>query len=353
MGKQQTFKDFESFGKEFGLDNTNNKKEEKKKREKQPNLGWLFYKDYYAGLENLKDDRGNNVDFLNNKKANEVGEFFSEKNKKIIDDYSFSCGDNSIKDSIDIKLKTIYPGLITGIGINHETGLMGEIKLGFQFDYTTGIPYIPGSSVKGLLRSAFPFSLKVKTEKEQEKNVIDYRNNRYAYIADVLKNLKNENDIDISINVSDNEIKALEYAIFAGTDEKGKALECTERDVFLDAMISKASKKGIIGTDFITPHIDPLKDPNPIQFFKILPKNIFQFSFKFSDTILYKNRAYTIEGFEKLKIELSKKENFDSSVFEKAKKICSEIKKALFRQILLDFGIGAKTNVGYGQFSNK
>jgi CRISPR-associated protein Cmr6 len=28
----------------------------------------------------------------------------------------------------------------------------------------------------------------------------------------------------------------------------------------------------------------------------------------------------------------------------------SAIKKELFKQILLDLGIGAKTNVGYGQF---
>ena len=42
-----------------------------------------------------------------------------------------------------------------GVGYQHETGAMGEAKIGFYFDYTTGLPCLSGSSVKGIIRSAF------------------------------------------------------------------------------------------------------------------------------------------------------------------------------------------------------
>ena len=38
----------------------------------------------------------------------------------------------------------------------HETNNQGELKLGFFFDHTSGLPMLPGSSVKGAIRGAFP-----------------------------------------------------------------------------------------------------------------------------------------------------------------------------------------------------
>ena len=35
-------------------------------------------------------------------------------------------------------MKIAYPGLVTGIGINHEASIEGEFKLGMHFDYTYG-----------------------------------------------------------------------------------------------------------------------------------------------------------------------------------------------------------------------
>jgi CRISPR-associated protein Cmr6 len=348
MGKQQTLKSFDSLGKHLGMEFTNEKNRATQEDVvPYPNLGWLFYKNYYAELEKIKDE----VDFLENKDDKVVENFFSQKNKNIIMSPVILPKNNQIKGMIGFKLKTTYPGLITGVGLNHQTGLMGEIKLGFQFDYTTGLPYIPGSSVKGLLRSAFPYSLKVKKEKEQEQSTRNYRYNRYVYIKGLLKALKDEKDGDISVELTDGEIRALEYAIFAGTDERGKAMNHPLRDLFLDAVIAKVSGKGLIGTDFITPHKDPLKDPKPIQFFKILPETVFKFDFKLHKTILFKEKAYTETGFEKLKEKSSEKEDFDRTVFENIKEITPEMKKNIFRQILLDFGVGAKTNVGYGQFT--
>ncbi|MDR2473050.1 MAG: type III-B CRISPR module RAMP protein Cmr6 [Tannerella sp.] len=72
----------------------------------------------------------------------------------------------------------------------------------------------------------------------------------------------------------------------------------------------------MLGTDYITPHPDPLKNPKPIKFLKILPEVEVTFRFQLQNNL-----------------------------------ITAAKKESLFRQILLDFGIGAKTNVGYGQFS--
>ena len=49
-----------------------------------------------------------------------------------------------------------YPGLLVGIGNAHNAGVSSEeIAVGFSFDYVTGQPYVPGSTVKGVLRSHF------------------------------------------------------------------------------------------------------------------------------------------------------------------------------------------------------
>jgi CRISPR-associated protein Cmr6 len=72
-----------------------------------------------------------------------------------------------------------------------------------------------------------------------------------------------------------------------------------------------------LGLDYITPHKDgPLKNPTPLPFLKILPGVTVNFQFQLHD-------GYYLKAKGKLE---------------------------LFRKILLDFGVGAKTNVGYGQF---
>jgi len=61
------------------------------------------------------------------------------------------------------------------------------------------------------------------------------------------------------------------------------------------------------------------KNPTPIRFLKIAPNVTFTFQFKLKD-----------------------------SCFENNQKITPNEKIELFKKILLDFGIGAKRNVGYG-----
>lgn len=177
-----------------------------------------------------------------------------------------------------ISLKIAYPGLVTGVGINHEANIKGEFKLGVHFDWTYGMPVVYGSSVKGVLRSYFKDFYSPKEGQPSADDAID--------------------------------------DIFNG----GKK-SIYDRDIFFDAVITKADSKGrILCSDSITPHNDdPLKNPIPITFLKIAPGCTMEFRFKLVDTKI---------GNKELK---------------------KEDKLNLFKEILTTIGIGAKTNVGYGQ----
>lgn len=194
-----------------------------------------------------------------------------------------------------IPLNIQYPGLVTGVGIDHETKIEGEFKLGVHFDWTHGMPVIYGSSVKGVLRSAF-------ISKMGKGKIVEYDD----YF---LKKVTGR-------NWEQKEIEALFDAIFEGKDAGRNNLSIYERDIFFDAVITKPDKKGrILCADSITPHGDnPLKNPTPLTFMKIAPGCEIQFRFKLTNNGLPKDK-----------------------------------KKELFKKILTTLGIGAKTNVGYGQ----
>lgn len=248
------------------------------------NAGFMFYKEYY-----------NDVDWRNLKSNSQLFEDNSKKIKQLkFEKYNL---DRSFPQTFI--LKTTYPGLVIGTGYHHETGVEGEFKIGFYFDYTTGLPVIPGSSVKGLLRSVFPG----RGDK--------YKKERTEYIRELLGK-------DHEFNV-----KKLEDEIFEGirdngtTDPNKKYLPIYERDIFNDAFpVAVSEEDGLFNDDFITPHKDPLKNPIPLKFLKVSPGVSYLFNFDLKDSNL----------------------------------LTAEEKLKLFLNILLDLGIGAKTNVGYGQF---
>ncbi|MCK4258640.1 MAG: type III-B CRISPR module RAMP protein Cmr6 [Halanaerobiales bacterium] len=272
------------------------------------NLGFLFYKHYY------RDDDLRSLIELDNKgmvdvKASDAKGLIKDKNKMMYD-YIFpeSSTKSRLEKSIQkFSLKTIYPGLVIGTGITHEVGLNEEFKIGFQFDYLTGLPIIPGSSVKGMLRSAFPNDYpddkKKKSDRDQQR--ADERREYIKYLLS--KVITSESQLN-SICIDD-----LEYEIFDGI-KKGESIKMKERDIFFAAEIVKGNKKGkILGEDYITPHPGPLLAPTPLRFLKVLPNVTFEFRFDLKGGILT-----SIEKIE------------------------------LFKRIILDLGIGAKTNVGYG-----
>lgn len=231
---------------------------------------------------------------------------FSEANKDII---GHKYPENMVKiqeifanDSkvSSFSLYTMYPGLLLGIGELHETGIKEEIQGGFSFDYVTGLPVIMGSTLKGMLRSYF------------ESSNDEIKNQKQKMIRDKLG--KNE-----SFSVDNLMVDIFEH-----------------NDVFLGGYpICKDEE--IFSLDYITPHVDQktnkinlLKGPNVIKLLKVRPGIEFQFFFILND--------YMVE---------------DKESGKRITLVTKEEKKNLFKKLLLFGGIGAKTNVGFGQFGEK
>lgn len=265
------------------------------------NLNLLFHKEYYQaiGTKDFNDDvKKHNSDILS--------AVFTEK------DYVPSKIANQT-----FILATQYPGLLIGTGNPHGAGKLGakakddndkdakakdgsvkddsdkgakakddsneDVNLGFSFDYVTGQPYIPGSSVKGLLRSFFK-----------------YYPDRVNPVEEILRG-KGFDDI------GKDDVAALEKAVFDNAD------------TFLDAVVYDGNEYGqLMGFDFITPHKSPVASPIPIRIIKVLPDVRFEFRFVLSD--------------KKIKDKL----------------LTADALKELFKELLILFGAGAKTNVGYG-----
>lgn len=182
-----------------------------------------------------------------------------------------------IPEQRSFELQVEYPGLMTGVGYPHAAGAKGEVCAGCSLDYVTGLPYLPGSSVKGLLRSAFAHK---------------------GYIKELLED-------------DEADIKVIEKEIFE------------DSDVFLDAFPVDGMCNGVLEIENITPHhnteLGLLAEPTPLTFVKVKPGVVYRFRF----------------------------------VFKNNDVLSAEKKLELFKRIILDLGIGAKTNVGFGRFTDE
>lgn len=205
-----------------------------------------------------------------------------------------------------VNMRVQAPGLLIGSGLAH--GLPGseeDVKTGLQFDYTSGLPVIPGSSVKGVIRSAFPT---IKEDKEQSNEADAEKLN---YIKSLIADIPEFS----SLVLEDNDILELGNQMF------------NHGDIFADALLvgygtrmkQHGPVKQVLTEDYITPHTGgPLAQPIPIKIVKVAPGVTFAFCFKFNETKIG------------------------------AKVVSASMKKALCAAILQDLGVGAKTNVGYG-----
>ena len=192
--------------------------------------------------------------------------------------------------------------LITGIGQTHPN------EVGMVFDHTIGIPYIPASSVKGIVRFAYVLEL-IKSEN--------------------LEQFLNREKDGIIESIPETKIPA----IFGGdleTEKSGKS-EIEKRSgrvIFLDAYPEKVPH---LHVDIMNPHYGdyysdekgkiPPADylaPTPIKFLTVKPGTVFTFR------ALAPNDSYFIEPV-----------------------------KTAFQKALEDEGVGAKTAVGYGRFEIK
>ena len=205
-----------------------------------------------------------------------------------------------------VNMRVQAPGLLIGSGLAH--GLPGseeDVKTGLQFDYTSGLPVIPGSSVKGVIRSAFPT---IKEDKGQSNEADAEKLN---YIKSLIADIPEFS----SLVLEDKDILELGNQMF------------NHGDVFADALLvgygtrmkQHGPVKQVLTEDYITPHTGgPLAQPIPIKIVKVAPGVTFAFCFKFNETKIG------------------------------AKVVSASMKKALCAAILQDLGVGAKTNVGYG-----
>lgn len=399
------------------------------------NIGWLYNKQYYE----TEAGRLVTAQQLERNNSNLIRKTYNRSHLLFLQT-EWNEANERYRSFV---LKVQYPGLITGTGINHQTTrswkydyhdrgnkktkIVPEFKLGLHFDYTTGMPILPGSSVKGVLRDAFPiknqkgrceyekekcqyiaaalyllseleeskkneertiekrtltrlieiygkeryqesiqaieaereniydqkwneletkidagtisneeFEAIVQTELDNKKNkILDTyfssnrelrrrRNNIKPDIEQEIK-LKYERELRSAFDRIGTDIKIpqeyiskaplLALEIFEGK-RNGKSLSVYEKDIFFDAIPVNGGEEGyLFDSDYITPHRFPLKDPEPICFIRIRPGVSFRFFFDLKDGIVSK-----------------------------------ELKQQLFKFILLEYGMGAKTNIGYGQF---
>lgn len=263
------------------------------------NMNYFFNKSYYDFLKNIAiDDKeekiSENIEIGNTS----IAKIISKNNNDIVKHrYREDAFLQPLQDILSsFEMKVEYPGLLIGIGNNHQANIKGEISLGFNFDYVTGLPYIPGSSLKGKLASAFGY---------------------HKYILDILAKL----NIDgIDDNKKEEFVKKIKTAIFGDENTPG-------RDIFIDSFISDYNNKNVLKLDHLAPHhqkekLLTLGEVNVITMLRLAPGTKIKFNFILNDSII--------------------------KIGDKEKTITKADKIYLFKEIMKDFSIGAKTNVGYG-----
>lgn len=241
------------------------------------NFGHWYYREYFNTIKLNSEGIVTNFSTFNKGKNDKL-------NEEPLLPHNEEVNIQGIK---SFELKTCYPGLLCGVGYHHEINKPKDegdkeddpevYNLGMYFDYTSGLPVIPGSSIKGMLRSAI----------EEWDFLANYEHNNGVTREEII----------------DKVFVGKEYSIY-------------DRDIFFDAIPIKVDNK-LFGEDYITHHPDPLKNPNPIRFLRVNPGVTYQFRFILKDH---------------------------------GEKLTVDFKTKLFEAIICTFGLGAKTNVGYGQF---
>ncbi|HAL64476.1 MAG TPA: hypothetical protein DCP10_02770, partial [Bacteroidales bacterium] len=127
---------------------------------KNANLGWFYYKHYFESPDS-DDILANRNETIVKSLMNNPKQYFDIP-----------------QETVSFCFKTTYPGLLIGSGYTHEAIFDSKneeaFKIGFFFDHTTGMPCIPGHSVKGVLRNAFPNHKNKRFVDEKTETIIDY-----------------------------------------------------------------------------------------------------------------------------------------------------------------------------------
>jgi CRISPR-associated protein Cmr6 len=228
---------------------------------------------------------------------------------------------------------------ISGLGSGHPT------ETGMVLDRNTGLPYIPASSIKGVMRLAHCLNL---YDKYKARNNIDgsagVEANKWLVrgkLDSKGKFLKSENynEGDVWV-INDNEQSIVKYF---GISEKD-SVQIRGQLVFLDAFPYNVPE---IKTDIMSPHYKTyytgpeekneknFKGPIetdatvPIKFLTVAPGTEFVFRCFVSPLATQESQVETSWGEE------------DEKAIE-----------AMFERALTKIGIGGKTSIGYGHFNN-
>lgn len=144
-------------------------------------------------------------------------------------------------------LYTTYPGLLIGLGYPHDISEAGAVKTGLSLDYVSGVPYLPGSYLKGQIHSWFPDDNK---DDEKAELIHSFLGEKYAEL-DVIE---------------------LRDWIFVNNV------------VFLGGFIVSSKAVAPLAMDYITPHNKgKFKNPVPINMLRIKPGIQIRFCFAIPD----------------------------------------------------------------------
>jgi CRISPR-associated protein Cmr6 len=229
------------------------------------------------------------------------------------------------EDIFSSKLKTAYR-LVVGLG----SGSVFETSL--TLHHIFGIPYIPASALKGVVRSVSFWEIaKSQIEKNQNLNIEEF-------LEEFQRKL-----YDDDISNSDTEEIIIHKILFGTQEFKGLL-------IFLDSYpeINKETNNfDIFELDVMTSHYQEYytktqtpgdwENPNPITFLTVKKGIPFEFN-----VLIDKHRLQEIE----------KNKIIPKNVIEKLKNY-QELKSKVKRWLelaLKEFGVGAKTRLGYGIF---
>lgn len=275
------------------------------------NLGYAFQtQDYYIQIKktSTKNDVKRIVDFTLDDRTKKMIENRQKELQKL------AKGKNSKLNIGCFQAYVNYPGLVVGMSNPIMCSLKKDVidnskeskenrnaafDTGFNFDYVTGLPYIPGSTIKGMLRAS----------------ILKYQNDVSEWLKENSDNTEISTDELVSQIFGDENNNEVENV---NTKMKGNYTNVSDRDIFLDAIII-ACEENILKSDYITLHPSMFENPKPIHILALKPDVQLQFHFMLSP--------------------------------RKIAGIDSEKRFELYKSLILDLGIGAKTNTGYGNLT--
>jgi CRISPR-associated protein Cmr6 len=282
----------------------------------------LIKSDIVRDTKNKKDF----LDSIKNKVPNII-ENFKKRIQNQVENLEKLGYENVFKNEKEKCLRlTTASRLVVGLGSGHV------LETSLTLHHIFGIPYIPASALKGVVRMVSFWKI-VESNKNNVKDIEKY-----------IKELQ-EHLYDDEISGSDSE-EILKHKLLFGTQNFKGLL------VFLDAYPEIQDNQQIFELDVMTPHYQGYytenqvpgdwENPNPIIFLTFKKGITFCFNVLFD-----KYRAEKI--LEDKDFPQNAKDIIENWGKNGYSDLSSDVKKWL-KDALTGFGIGAKTRLGYGIF---